>query len=231
MEELEARGVMVVRGDPLAASAIAACHTELLESLARMLSLPQTMAERARPCTHRYMMPVTTTHAFTEDEAPIHRRDFKLPFSPCIEAAVRAALSGGAGAVLLQALGGDATLCELTAITSEPGAAAQEMHADSAWSAAPHPRLITAFLALHDVRDERLGPTRFVPETHAPRNHPGGVWVPPSAANAEERGAAVWFELNAGDAVLMDPLTWHYGGANTSESSRRMLLAVSFDLK
>ena len=79
------------------------------------------------------------------------------------------------------------------------------------------------------VQDERLGPTRFVPDTHVPRCHPGGVWVPPMAANAEERGAAVWFELIAGDVVLMDPLTWHYGSANTSESSRRMLLAMSFE--
>ena len=119
MEELNARGVVVVRrrDSRSVASAIAACHTELLESLARMLSLPQTMAERARPCSHRYMMPISTTRAFIE--APVHRSDFKLPFSPCIENAVRVALSGGAGAALLQALGGDAPLCELTAIPSD----------------------------------------------------------------------------------------------------------------
>ena len=37
----------------------------------------------------------------------------------------------------------------------------------------------------------------------------------------------MWHKLNAGDGILMDQMTWHRGGANTSEV-RRTLLAVSF---
>ena len=37
-----------------------------------------------------------------------------------------------------------------------------------------------------------------------------------------------WFELSAGDVILMDPHTWHCGGANTSEH-RRTLLSWSFE--
>ena len=43
-----------------------------------------------------------------------------------------------------------------------------------------------------------------------------------------ERGGAVTFELRAGDAVLMDSLTWHAGGANTSDRTRT-LLSASFE--
>ena len=52
------------------------------------------------------------------------------------------------------------------------------------------------------------------------------MWTPPTEARAAER-SSVWFELEAGDAVIMDHVLWHRGGANTSEQ-RRTLLAVSF---
>ena len=71
-----------------------------------------------------------------------------------------------------------------------------------------------------------MGPTRFWPNTHAPRCFPGEVWRPPTellAANLR----SVWYALHAGDAVLMDACTWHRGGANTS-GTRRSLLAASF---
>ena len=82
------------------------------------------------------------------------------------------------------------------------------------------------FVALHDVLDERMGPTYFWPSTHAPRCFPGEVWRPPTellAANLR----SVWYALHAGDAMLMDACTWHRGGANTS-GFRRTLLAASF---
>ena len=99
------------------------------------------------------------------------------------------------------------------------------MHSDSNWSA-DAPRLVTMFVALHDLLDERMGPTFFWPNTHLPRCFPGGVWLPPTASLAAER-RSVWYALRAGDAVLMDACTWHRGGANTSET-RRSLLAATF---
>ena len=176
--------------------------------LERKLALPQTMAERMRGPSLRHFVPVCLASAAVEE-----------PFAT----ALRAALAGEAGAILVAALGRDAELREVQVIVSEPGAAAQEVHSDSSWGAS---RVITAFVALHDLLDERMGPTFFWPNTHAPRCFPGGVWLPPTASLAAER-RSVWYALRAGDAVLMDACTWHRGGANTS-GTRRTLLAASF---
>merc|ERR1719373_189843 len=92
------------------------------------------------------------------------------------------------------------------------------------------------FLALHDVLDEAMGPTRFCAETHAPQCFPAGTWLPPpdpysrtdpQAAQKLAENPLVWFGLHAGDAVLMNSTTWHCGGANASEQ-RRHLLSLSF---
>ena len=147
------------------------------------------------------------------------RSEFRMPCTPCFDAVLRASLAGEAGALLVAAVGRDAELRELQVIVSEPGAAAQDVHSDSNWSA-DAPRLVTMFVALHDLLDERMGPTRFWPSTHAP------PWRPPTEALAAER-RSVWYALRAGDAVLMDACTWHRGGANTSET-RRSLLAATF---
>ena len=81
------------------------------------------------------------------------------------------------------------------------------------------------FVALHDISGE-MGPTHFYPKTHAPRCFPDERWLPPTESLAAER-QPVWFEMKAGDAIIMDALTWHYGGANVSDS-RRTLLSFTF---
>ena len=206
-DALSRDGVVVTRATcPEAASAAcAACLAAGLEGLDRKLALPQTMAERMRGASLRHFVPVWP------------------PFAPCFAAVLRASLAGQAGALLEAAVGRDAELRELQVIVSEPGAAAQEVHSDSNYDA-DAPRLVTAFVALHDLLDERMGPTFFWPNTHAPRE--GEIWRPPTASLAAER-TSVWYALRAGDAVLMDACTWHRGGANTS-GSRRSLLAASF---
>ena len=205
-DALSRDGVAVTRAAcPEAASA--ACLAAGLDGLERKLALPQTMAERMRGPSLRHFVPVCP------------------PFAPCFAAALRAALAGEAGALLVAALGRDAELREVQLIVSDPGAAAQDVHSDSNWSA-DAPRLVTMFVALHDLLDERMGPTFFWPNTHLPRCFPGGVWLPPTASLAAER-RSVWYALRAGDAVLMDGCTWHRGGANTS-GTRRTLLAASF---
>ena len=209
-DALSRDGVVVTRAAcPEAASAAcAACLASALDGLERKLALPQTMAERMRGPSLRHFVPVCP------------------PFAPCFTAALRAALAGEAGAILVEALGRDAELREVQLIVSEPGAAAQDVHSDSNWSA-DAPRLVTMFVALHDLLDERMGPTFFWPNTHEPRCFPPSCrWLPPAASLAAER-RSVWYALRAGDAVLMDACTWHRGGANTS-GSRRTLLAASF---
>jgi ectoine hydroxylase-related dioxygenase (phytanoyl-CoA dioxygenase family) len=215
-DALSRDGVVVTRAAcPEAASAAcAACLAAGLEGLDRKLALPQTMAERMRGRSLRHFVPVWPACAAVEE-----------PTTQSAFAALRAALAGEAGAILVEALGRDAELRELQVIVSEPGAAAQDVHSDSNWSDAP--RLVTMFVALHDLLDERTGPTYFWPQTHVPRCFPNQIWIPPTASLAAER-RSVWYALRAGDAVLMDACTWHRGGANTSSGSRRTLLAASF---
>ena len=220
--ELDATGVCVVRG-ACEERTCASCLTEILSATERMLTLPAPISEATAEGT-RHFVPIVPSSAAPKRME--HRRDFKLPLSPCVEAVLRAALSGGAGAVLLEYLGRDAELFELTAITSTPGAAAQEMHSDGMWSATGA-RQVTMFIALHDI-DERMGPTQFCPSTHHPRCFPSERWLPPSEALVAEMGGGTCFEMRAGDAVLMDSLTWHSGGANTSDR-RRTLLSATFE--
>ena len=77
-------------------------------------------------------------------------------------------------------------------------------------------------MALHDVLDERMGPTRLGPSTRARCF----VWRPPTEPLAANLRSA----LHAGDAVLMDACTWHRGGANETTGPpffRRRLRATA----
>ena len=198
-DALSRDGVAVTRAAyPEAAGAsCAACLAAGLDGLNRKLALPQTMAERMRSgVSLRHFVPVSPAAVA---ESATTRSEFRMQFSPCYAAALRAALAGEAGAILVAAVGRDAELRELQVIVSEPGAAAQDVHSDSNFDIHA-PRLVTVFIALHDLLDERMGPTRFWPNTHAP------PWRPPTEALAAER-RSVWYALRAGDAVLMDGCT------------------------
>ncbi|CAE8585723.1 unnamed protein product [Polarella glacialis] len=184
-----------------------------------MLSLPAPMSASA---STRHFLHIATSRDKVKE--PEHRRDFKLPFSS-VEPLLKAALDGNLGAILVDALGREAVLSELTVIRSELGAASQEWHSDSNWGAT-EPRRCTFFFALHDILEEDMGPSYFCPNTHAPRCFPDERWIPPAAALVENR-PSVWFALHAGDAVLFDAFTWHKGGANTGKSTRT-ILAVTF---
>eukprot|EP00941_MAST-03F_sp_MAST-3F-sp1_P003723 g3723.t1 len=197
-----------------------------------MLLLPGSTSENRH--FQRFSLPLKRTSIGRLE--PTHQRDFEPHFSPKVEAVLRATLAGPAGAILEAALGRKAELCELTAITANPGATKQGLHADACWTETA-PRLITIFLALHDILDETLGPTRFCPETHVPRCFPGETWHPPPDrySRTDPRSAEklaqtppIWFPLHAGDAVAMDSTTWHQGSANTSSDSQRTLLCISF---
>eukprot|EP00929_Paragymnodinium_shiwhaense_P035920 TRINITY_DN19322_c0_g1_i1.p1 TRINITY_DN19322_c0_g1~~TRINITY_DN19322_c0_g1_i1.p1 ORF type:complete len:253 (-),score=46.55 TRINITY_DN19322_c0_g1_i1:482-1240(-) len=228
-EELDANGVCVQRS-VCAKEVTEHCLAEVLRGLDDLRALPASMAEADRPST-RYFIPVMVTRPISSQVAAkcSHRRDFKLAMSPPIEAVMKCVLSGSTGAAIAAALGGhEAELMELTAIISLPGAPAQDIHSDTNFSEEAR-RQVTMFMALHDILDERIGPTYFCPQTHAPRLFPPEEkWLPPTPDLVAQRGGTTWFELCAGDLVLMDSLTWHGGGANTSESTSRILLSATF---
>ena len=222
-DELAKSGVCVARG-ACNEGVCAACLLEVLAALDRMLSLPASM--NATACDRHFVRFATSLEANVV-EAPAHRRDFIVPLAPWVRAVLNAALAGQLGEVLTHVLGREAQLSELTAITSEPGAAEQAFHSDTNWNATDARRL-TVFIALHDLLDEALGPTSFVPRTHAPHCFPDDRWLPPTTARFAGHHA-IWFALRAGDAILFDPCTWHRGGANASiAGERRTLLAVTF---
>lgn len=218
---LDAHGLCLLRG-ACNEQVCEACLAEVLQGLQCMLSLPATLSSKP---SGRQFLTVSTSPAFAPIQEPKHRSDFMLALSPPVEAVLKAALTGLAGSILEAALGRHAELCELSAITSEPGAASQAVHSDGTWSTS-HSRLITMFLALHDILDETMGPTHFWADTHAPSCFPDGRWRPPSESRAAEM-TPTWYALHGGDAVLMDSLTWHCGGANASDR-KRTLLVVSF---
>ena len=141
-DALSRDGVAVTRAacPEAAGAACAACLAAGLDGLERKLALPQTMAERMRGPSLRHFVPICTTASAAREA---RRAASLMPFAPCFAAALRAALAGEAGAILVAALGRDAELRELQVIVSEPGAAAQDVHSDSNWGA---PRLVTMFI-------------------------------------------------------------------------------------
>lgn len=81
---------------------------------------------------------------------------------------MRELLAGVAGTVVARAVGEDATLYELAALVSEPGAPRQPVHPDNPYQdAAP---LLTCFVALQDISID-MGPTTFLPRTHTKEAH------------------------------------------------------------
>jgi hypothetical protein len=149
----------------------------------------------------------------------------------------------------------DAQLCELSALCSDPGAAAQKLHPDTQIAGATaHCALLTLFLALQNVTPE-MGPTEVIPGSNTAAAHAAlaagnkggggggggeaallaGGWLPPQPAL-----------LAAGDVLLMDSRAIHRGSANNSPhgcvddasdaaliggpEGRRVLLYVSFQV-
>lgn len=94
--------------------------------------------------------------------------------------------------ILQQTLGQNAELCEVSVIITEPGAVAQPIHSDGDYIPCQNysgndndnnnnnnnndysssPKIITLFIALHDILEEGLGGTKFVLKTHHPKCFP-----------------------------------------------------------
>ena len=83
--------------------------------------------------------------------SPVNRRDLKLALNDEVGECVRQLLRA-CGPCIASILTEEAEMCELSALVSDPGAAAQPLHPDTQMSGAyAHCGLITAFIALQDV--------------------------------------------------------------------------------
>ena len=166
------------------------------------------------------------------------RWDVRLsPEEPLVRQALRELLSSPLGAALEKLAGRDAVLWELATIMSAPGCPPQIVHADATWS--PSPLLLTSFVALQPV-ERAMGPTRFLPGTHAEPS-PAATVAAADATHLRSGGgaggdgdcgggvppASCVALLDTGDAALYDGRTLHCGGANRSDR-RRLLLYLTF---
>lgn len=220
-QELDLNGVLVLRA-ACNRQQSTKCLVDTLSNLETYLALPGSMNSSS---VKRHFLRFSVASDFTVTRAAHHRCNFILPISPSIDELLRATFAGTTGAIVLKALGPGAIISEITAIASQTGSAEQTVHSDGNWDASV-PRVLTMFVALHDIADESMGPTRFYPKTHNPSCFADNMWRSPSDRATTQR-ESVWFKLRAGDAVLMDSTTWHYGSANVSGQTRT-LLSVSF---
>ncbi|MEM7225151.1 MAG: phytanoyl-CoA dioxygenase family protein [Pseudomonadota bacterium] len=115
--------------------------------------------------------------------------------------------------VLRGLLSDEASLEELSALTSYPGAEPQRLHADTDYRPSDA-LLISVFVALDDL-DETMGPLEAVQQSSRGRG-------------TSERSLATRMTLASGDAVLLDSTTVHRGGANNSADKPRPVFYFSF---
>ena len=208
---LEEHGLLVGR-KILPTTNIEGCRQFVLQSLDTALTLPLD----------------ESSCLLGEIRAPLFRHDIKLALHPDLLALLGTLIRSPLGHALASALGEEASLCELSCLVSEGGAAAQPAHcdtsaiADEAAGASKAGALYTVFIPLQQI-DADMGPTTMWPSTHIPAFH---------AAVHESHAAlrscpSVQMDLGPGSAVVMDSRLWHFGGANNS-SKRRCLLVASF---
>ena len=170
---------------------------------------------------------------FGEIREPLFRCDLKLHPSESLVVVLQALVAACADP-LTECLGPDPGLCELSALSSDPGARRQPLHCDTTdeneddagvGNVAPH--IVSVFLPLSDL-DPSMGPTLMLPGSHKASAHRKARSLGPQALLRDH--PHVVMDLSAGDVVLMDSRLWHCGGANQS-SRRRTLLVVSFNSK
>lgn len=122
--------------------------------------------------------------------SPSHRRDLKLALTPEVKRCLDQLLAV-LRPTLRNVLTDEAELCELSALCADPGAAAQDLHPDTQITEThAHCALLTAFLALQEVRAE-MGPTEVVPGSNNVAAHAAlaaGTKALAAAAAAEQRG-------------------------------------------
>jgi len=165
--------------------------------------------------------------------SPVNRRDLKLALNDEVGECVRQLLRA-CGPCIASILTEEAEMCELSALVSDPGAAAQPLHPDTQMSGAyAHCGLITAFIALQDVTLE-TGPTEVcarsnTAEAHRALSSGAGEAEKLRSLTAAGIPAPRPTPLNAGDVMLMDSRAIHRGGANEG-GARRTLMVCTFQV-
>ena len=178
------------------------------------------------------------TYHFGNVLSPPNRRDLKLPLDPPVRACLLPALRALAP-VLANILTTDAELVELASLVADPGAAEQRLHPDTPITNTGfgmHCCLITAFIALQDVVDSKMGATQVCPGTHCAEAHAAlndasmrDEATKEARLNAAGFGAPLPALLGVGDCLLMDSRCIHRGGANAdTRGRRRALMYASF---
>jgi ectoine hydroxylase-related dioxygenase (phytanoyl-CoA dioxygenase family) len=180
----------------------------------------------------------TTETPFLQLFGPVmgreHRYDVLLPMDSIVHSALQRIL-GQVAPLLMELVGAKASVCELSALVSDPGSAPQPLHHDTGLFGGSR-RRVSMLLALQDV-EEDMGPTVLFPGTNTPD------WHIDYMARGEEleellegeggsESSFVLGLLNAGDAMVYDTNLLHCGGANCSHTrsgggERRTLLVVS----
>lgn len=207
---LEESGVLLFRSAVDASTAKAVC----LEAEAALIAAHQLPSDEAQA-------------VLSSVREPTHRHDVRLELTVSLRRLLRELTRSDApaGMTVEAALGEHASLCECSCIISDPGAAAQAVHCDTAAVGETQRRLLTCFVALQPI-DEEMGPTHVWPGTHTPAFHAAMREVGPHVFRNRESVALA--ALGCGDCALMDSRLWHCGGANMSRTRRRCLLVVSF---
>lgn len=150
------------------------------------------------------------------------RFDMKLALDPLVAEALGEALDGCLAPTIRDVLGSrDPFLAELGVIRSMNGAPRQPLHADTPRSDAPV--LLTAFLALQDI-DEDMGPTTFLPGTHADAEAHAALSSPTEKAKLLSQGRRLG-NMPEGACALYDSRLLHAGGANNSPRPRWLMYA------
>jgi len=143
------------------------------------------------------------------------RYDVLLRFDDHVLRVVRRLLHSVAP-LLMQTVGDDCALCELSGLVSDPGAIAQPVHHDTQFDGS-NPR-VSLLVALQDVTAQ-MGPTLFLPRTNTPEWHLAYLERGEQLEDLLESTPHVRGLLGAGDAILYDTRLLHCGGANTSNST------------
>ena len=103
---------------------------------------------------------------------PVHdarlRHSLKLHATEAVMRVLRSVCTSSCGDLLTVSLGPSATLCELSAISTEAGAGPQPAHCDTVVLSKTN--LLTVFVALADV-ESSMGPTIVWPGTHTDMFH------------------------------------------------------------
>lgn len=172
---------------------------------------------------------VPPTHRFAEVLLKENRRDFLLPLDDDrVLNAARAIAESPVGDAVVEILGEDAIVHEISCLISDHGSPRQVLHPDTPQHATGETPLLTCFAALQDVSAD-MGPTLFLPRTQDKVSHLRFFNELTKdellTEHAEDRKVGL---LKVGDVSVFDSRTLHAGTANRAPGTRRAMVYLSF---